>query len=74
MNNDVCLLKLERPVSFYSHPKVRPICLPASQSDLYENKIAAGKQTISAERGKVNTRKQVHLWIEVLIGLNIWSF
>ena len=44
LNNDVCLLKLQRPVSFSAHPSVRPICLPVNSNDLYENKIAAGER------------------------------
>ena len=40
-NNDVCLLKLELPVSFLAHPHVRPICLPETSSNNYANQLAA---------------------------------
>ena len=40
-NNDVCLLKLEMPVSFLAHPHVRPICLPETSSNNYANQLAA---------------------------------
>ena len=44
LNNDVCLLKLDRPVSFSAHSKVRPICLPGSSTELYENEMAEGEK------------------------------
>ena len=40
-NNDVCLLKLEEPVSFLAHSHVRPICLPETSGNTYANQMAA---------------------------------
>ena len=40
-NNDVCLLKLELPVSFPAHSHVRPICLPETSGSNYANQMAA---------------------------------
>jgi len=40
LNNDVCLLKLDKPISFPAHPNVRPICLPKDASNSYNNRKA----------------------------------
>ena len=40
LNNDVCLLKLDKPISFPAHPNVRPICLPRDASNSYNNRKA----------------------------------
>jgi secreted trypsin-like serine protease len=55
LNNDVCLIKLSDPISFPDHPNVRPICLPSSNTNQYEEYKAtlAGWGKVSAD-GKVS--------------------
>ena len=55
LNNDVCLIKLSDPISFPDHPNVRPICLPPSTTNLYEdyNATLAGWGKVSGD-GKVS--------------------
>ena len=40
LNNDACLLKLSRPVSFVAIRNVRPICLPETSGNSYANQPA----------------------------------
>lgn len=40
LNNDACLIKLDRPISFPAHPTVRPICLPPDSASSYTNNKA----------------------------------
>ena len=35
LNNDVCLLRLARALSFPAVPGVRPVCLPPDTADMY---------------------------------------
>ena len=56
LNNDICLVKLSRPISFPTHPNVRPICLPPDTNNLYANydAILTGWGKVSGD-GQIST-------------------
>ena len=54
LNNDICLLKLSRPINFSAHPNVRPVCLPPTSTNHYEN-----VEAILTGWGKVSGSGQV---------------
>ena len=56
LNNDICLLKLSRPINFSARPNVRPVCLPPTTINHYENyqAILTGWGKVSGD-GKVST-------------------
>lgn len=70
LNNDVALLKLSHPLNFPALPLVRPICLPPTSSNMYENQPAMvagwGKTGSSSSISTVLLETPLTVWTQVI--------
>jgi len=67
LHYDVCLLKLDKPISFPDHPNVRPICLPSDSNSNYANSKA-----LVAGWGKTGNGNGVSTYLQE-IDLLVWA-